>query len=95
MKINIADVVEATRGRDAGRIFFVIGLADGYAEIANGTTRRVENPKKKKLKHLKPTAYDGGKTAEKLMAGEKVTNRELKRALSGIKEASQEATGGM
>lgn len=91
MQINVSDIVTAISGRDAGKHFFVIKTENGYAFIANGIGRKLEKPKKKKFKHLKPAGFDGGRTAEKLAAGEKVTNRELKRALSGIMEAPQEA----
>ena len=95
MEIRLSDVVVATKGRDAGKLFFVVGTEPGFALIANGTDRRLEKPKRKKLKHLKPSRVSGGHTAEKLAGGEKVTNRELKRALSGIQEIPQGAEGGM
>ena len=91
MLMKVSDIVEAVNGRDAGKFFFIIKRENEYAYIANGFSRKLEKPKKKKLKHLKPTSATGGRTAEKLQAGEKVTNRELKRALSGIMEAPQEA----
>jgi len=95
MGINISDVVEAVNGRDAGKLFFVVGTEDGSALIADGAGRRIEKPKKKKFKHLKPVRAVGGETAARIAAGDRVTNGELKRALSGIREAPHEAEGGM
>ena len=45
----------ALAGRDKGRLCVITGASDeeGCVLIADGRTRKVEAPKKKKLKHLK------------------------------------------
>ncbi len=42
-------------GRDKGNLCVITGFApeDGFVLTADGRTRKVEAPKKKKLKHLK------------------------------------------
>lgn len=45
-------VVMATAGREKGEIFLIHTVVDDYAYIINGHTRTIENPKKKKKKHL-------------------------------------------
>lgn len=42
-------------GRDKNRFFAVIGLSGEYALIADGHLRRLDKPKRKKLKHLQRT----------------------------------------
>ena len=43
-------------GRDKDKLFIIIGIYDDqHVLIADGEYRRVENPKKKKLKHLNIT----------------------------------------
>jgi len=65
-------VVRARAGRDSGGFFAVLSVSDGYAYIADGRTRRIEKPKKKKLKHLAATrqriAPDGALTNRRLRA---------------------------
>lgn len=40
-------------GRDMGRVCLTVGVTeDGRMLIADGRTHKLENPKKKKLKHL-------------------------------------------
>lgn len=40
-------------GRDAGKHYIIVGLEkENYVKIANGDTRRIENPKRKNVKHL-------------------------------------------
>ena len=60
-------------------------ITKGYrlpAKFVNGRDRRLEKPKKKKLKHLEPVERGRDRTDRKLRAGEKVTNSELRRALA-------------
>ena len=41
-------------GHDKGRLYLVIGEADGLLLLSDGVTRGLLNPKKKKRKHLQP-----------------------------------------
>ncbi len=51
-------VVRSKAGRDSGRLFLVVGVFDDeHLLVADGDLRKVERPKKKKLKHLEATAY--------------------------------------
>lgn len=84
-----SDIVESLRGHDAGTTFFVLGLEDGYALLADGKRRRVEKPKKKKLKHIRFAAESDARAAGKIRAGEKVTNNELRLALSEYRLAKE------
>ncbi len=47
--------VLSTQGRDEGRTFLLLSdEQDGYVLMADGLTRKLDHPKKKKIKHLKP-----------------------------------------
>ncbi|MDL2310847.1 KOW domain-containing RNA-binding protein [Peptostreptococcaceae bacterium OttesenSCG-928-C18] len=46
-------VVRSIKGRDKGRIQMVIDILDeSHVLVVDGKKRKVENPKKKKIKHL-------------------------------------------
>ena len=45
-------VVKAIAGREKGEIFIIKDEDGEYANLINGTTRTIENPKKKNKKHL-------------------------------------------
>ena len=75
------NVVLSKMGRDKGGFFVVLRTEEDYVYMSNGTTRKVDNPKKKKMKHLRETAGNNDFVAKKLAAGEKVTNTELRREL--------------
>jgi hypothetical protein len=78
----ISDIVKSLKGRDAGREFFVTAEDGEYVYLADGRLRRIESPKKKKKKHVLRAEGSDSRAAEKLRSGEKVTNAELRRALS-------------
>ena len=48
-------VVLSTLGRDEGRYFIVLEVIDeNFVLMADGLTRKIDHPKKKKIKHLRP-----------------------------------------
>lgn len=48
-------VVLSTQGRDEGRYFIVLEVIDeNFVLMADGLTRKIDHPKKKKIKHLRP-----------------------------------------
>ena len=47
-------VVLSTQGRDEGRYFIVLKVIDeNFVLMADGLTRKIDHPKKKKVKHLR------------------------------------------
>ena len=55
---EVGRVVRSRAGRDQGRLFLVLKLFDEeHLLIADGDLRKVEKPKKKKLRHLEATAH--------------------------------------
>ena len=82
MELDIAQIAIPTMGRDKEKPFFIIGIEENYVYLADGRIRKIENPKRKKIKHINPTDLDGGHVAQKLRNGERVTNSELRKALS-------------
>ena len=58
---DMGRVVLSRQGRDKGRHFIVIGFEsghqpsekDGFVLMSDGASRKLDHPKKKKIKHLK------------------------------------------
>ena len=95
MELAIADIVISIAGRDQGICAFVVGLEDGYALLADGKGRRLERPKRKKFKHIAKVARIDSRVAEKLRAGDKVLNSELRRDLAAFsREQGSQNQGG-
>ena len=82
MDIARSDIVKSTAGRDKGKFFFVLGVEEDFLLLADGKTRKLESPKRKKRKHTAFQAHSDCRVAEKIRSGEKFTNSELRRTLA-------------
>ena len=86
MNVVLGHVVYSKAGRDEGKIFVITRLVDAnYAYISDGDLRRVENPKKKKIKHLVITKDIIETISKKISMESKITNAEIRKALVEIK----------
>ena len=82
MEIKVGSLVISKAGRDKGDMFIVLSISDGFAYLANGELRKVDHPKKKKLKHLQGTNMVSEFIANKIEVIGKVTNSEVRKALA-------------
>ena len=82
--ISIADVVRSTAGRDQGLCFYVIQEEQNFLYLVNGKDRTLDKPKRKKRKHVQKVLRSETRVAQKLRAGDKVLNGELRRDLANI-----------
>ena len=57
MDICKGSLVYSLAGRDKGKIFVVLALENDFVYLADGDTRRVEKPKRKKIKHVNRTNH--------------------------------------
>lgn len=57
MDITVGMLVYSKAGRDKQNMFLVLEVENSYAYIADGSLRKSEKPKKKKLIHLQKTNY--------------------------------------
>jgi ribosomal protein L14E/L6E/L27E len=82
MDIAKSQIVKAIAGRDAGSYFFVLATEGDFLLLADGKRRRLENPKRKRRKHVELAGESASSAAEKIRSDEKVTNSELRRAIA-------------
>lgn len=82
MEIVEGSIVCSIAGRDKGSLFIVISREGDYVYLANGELRKVDRPKRKKLKHLQGTKSVSEFVQNKLAAVGKVTNSEVRKALA-------------
>ena len=87
--IQISDVVISVQGRDQGEVFYVIGREEEYILLANGKNRTLEEPKRKKQKHVEKVLRSETRVAAKLLSGDKVLNGELRRDLAFLSRGMQ------
>ena len=87
MEIARAHLVEATAGRERGKLFYVLDTDGEYLFLADGKSRRVEAPKRKKRKHVRFIADTSDRVAGKIRDSEKITNSELRKAIASYNGA--------
>ena len=86
---NISDVVISTAGRDKGKLFYVIETDPVYLLLANGKDRTLEQPKRKKRRHIQKVLRSETRVAAKIRNGDKVLNSELRRDLAYLSREMQ------
>lgn len=69
-------------GHDKGQMYLVIEEEDDMVYLADGKSRKLENPKKKKKKHLQVIKTDVDiMLADKLKKKQTIHNEEIKSAI--------------
>ena len=87
MDISKSDIIESLAGRDKGKYFYVIDVEENFVLIADGKGRKLENPKRKKLKHVRRVTRTETRVATKILNGDKVLNSELRKDLAYIRQS--------
>ena len=92
MPMNIAksNIVKSVAGRDEGDLFFVLATQEDFLLLADGKRRRIESPKRKRVKHAVFVAQSDSVVAEKIRSNEKITNSELRKALAAFSGGNQD-----
>lgn len=81
----LGQVIRSTAGRDKGRFLLVVKKIDSqYVKISDGDTRKIENAKKKKIKHLAKTHHIIFPINKKLENGQKINNTEIQKSLNKL-----------
>ena len=89
MEIAKSNIVRSDAGRDKGKLFVVLAVEGEYLLLADGKSRKVESPKRKKRRHVLFVAADENRPSDKIKSEEKITNSELRRTLAGYRDAVQ------
>ncbi len=81
--LRLGELVYSKAGRDAGRKFVVVNIIDSsYVLISDGDLRKIEKPKKKKIKHLDSCGIVIDSLNKKLEGKAKLTNDEIKKEIA-------------
>lgn len=83
--IALGQIVHSKAGRDKNKYFIVVGVIDDdYVLVADGQLRKIDSPKKKKIKHLVfHDKYD--KNIQRMLEeNEKISDVYLKKSLESM-----------
>jgi len=85
VRIGIGTIVKARNGRDKDKFFVVTGFIDEiYVLIADGRSRTISRPKKKKLKHLSVKHDVALEVKSKILEGKCVLDAEIRKILKSM-----------
>ena len=94
MEVDKSSLVVSNAGRDQGQLFYVIDADEQFVYLADGKSRRLEKPKRKKRKHVQQVPRTESRIAEKIRNGEKVLNSELRKELASFGQKLSQNQGG-
>lgn len=82
LSIKVGEIVENLNGRDREGFAIVIGILDErFVYIADGDKRKFDLPKKKNVRHLRPTGYISKDIIDGLSENNRVSNAKLRYVL--------------
>lgn len=85
VEIKPWQLVASAAGRDGGQRYLVLALCgDGFALVVDGQRRRVDRPKRKNLRHLRPFAAAAADLAERTAMGQAVSDEEVRASLEAL-----------
>jgi len=78
----LGKVVHSKSGRDKGKYFIIIGIIDDeYVYISDGDLRKIDRPKKKKIKHLSFTNVLAEDIRSAILSDGKISNSKIRKFL--------------
>jgi ribosomal protein L14E/L6E/L27E len=80
-RIQIGQLVKSKAGRDKDRIFVIIDVADEYVYLVDGSLRKIEQPKRKKIKHIQPIHCICETLQEKISNDHRILNSEIRKTI--------------
>ena len=82
-------------GHDKDKIYVIIKEDTEYVWLADGKIKTVDNPKKKRKKHIQPIKYFNNEEIQtSLLEGKKVSDLEIVMILKKYKKQQMSDTGG-
>ena len=86
MDIRRGDVVRSLAGHDKGTLFCVVDTQGDFLLLADGKERKINSPKRKRIKHAQRAGASSHPVLLRLRAGEPVGDSEVRRALAAFRD---------
>ncbi|MDO4516846.1 MAG: KOW domain-containing RNA-binding protein [Bacillota bacterium] len=90
MTFRRGDVVRSAAGHDKGLLFLVVKEEGDFLWLADGKSRKLEAPKKKRRKHVVSAGFWTHPVAGRMKDGEPVLDSEIRRALAAFRNRFSE-----
>ena len=86
MDVKRGDVVRSLAGHDKGALFCVVDTDGGFLLLADGKERKLNTPKRKRVKHAQRAGQSDHPVFLRLRTGEPVGDSEVRRALAAFRD---------
>jgi ribosomal protein L14E/L6E/L27E len=87
-ELEIGQLVSSKKGRDRGKFYLVLEIIDdSFVYLVDGDKRRMENPKRKNVRHLKVYPVVADHLAQRWEAGKHLGNSEIRRVIEEFKQS--------
>ena len=78
----LGSIAVSLAGHDRNRAFIIVGVLDeGYVAVADGRRRKIEKPKRKKMKHIR-TVKESDSELATLIKENRLSNRTAAKIVS-------------
>lgn len=84
MEIHEGSLVISKSGRDKLKHFIVTRIENDYVFLLDGNIRKVEKPKKKKMKHIQATNMFSEYINKCIKKNKDLTNKEIKKEITKL-----------
>ena len=84
MVYSIGQIVYSISGRDKAKSFIVTKVDGQYVYIADGDLRKLDKPKKKKIKHIQATNFVDETIKQKIENNEYLLDADIRKALKAV-----------
>jgi ribosomal protein L14E/L6E/L27E len=78
---QVGQIAKSRAGRDKANLFVIIDKDTEYVYLVDGKIRKVDNPKKKKFKHIEATNYIDSNIVYKINDDQKIVNADIRKAI--------------
>lgn len=82
MEIKEGNLVISKAGRDKNKYFVVMKILGNYVFLSDGRERKIDKPKKKKIKHIQPTKMFSEYIYESIKENKELTNKEIQKEIN-------------
>jgi large subunit ribosomal protein L14e len=90
-ELQLGQLVCSKAGRDRNGYYLVTGTeGDCFIYLVDGSRRLVEKPKRKNIRHVQTTNKIAHEIAVKLAAGMRISNGDIRQAISYLTKAEKE-----
>jgi len=94
MNFERGQIVISHAGHDEGNLFCVMDVDGDFLLLANGKTKKVGCPKRKRRKHVTSMGQSEHPAIGKLRSGQPLLDSELRRALAVFRDEFSSDQGG-